>query len=216
MKTKLNSPGIDTIVFDLGGVLVNWNPTYMYQKRFEDAEEMDWFLKEVCNGAWNAAQDAGRSFKEGEEVLIKKYPKYEAHIRAYFEQWEEMLNGTIPGMEELFQDILKHGRVNLYALTNWSAETFPRAQKYYAFLKKFKGIVVSGEEKVNKPDHRIYEILIERYQLDPRKSIFIDDSIKNVEAAAELGFCAIHFKGEKDLRSRLESLIGLEESRLLI
>ena len=216
MKTKFNRSPIDTIVFDLGGVLIDWNPAYVYRNHFDDPEEMEWFLNEVCNSSWNTEQDAGRSFHTAEKILIKNYPKYEAHIKAYFIEWEKMLNGMIPGMEALFNQLEESTKINLFALTNWSAETFPLARKYFSFLNKFEGIVVSGEEKVVKPDPQIYRILMERYQINPENAIFIDDMHKNVVAAAELGFHAIHFQGEQDLRKRLEKLIGLKKVQMTI
>jgi len=201
---------IDNIVFDLGGVLVDWDPKYLYRKVFDnDNKRIDAFLSEVCTPEWNIEQDAGRSLSEATQILVEKFPEEEVNIRLFYDRWEEMIRGEVKGTVTLLDAINKKGAHNLYALTNWSAETFPVAQKRFDFLTYFQGIVVSGDEKTRKPFPRIYEILFERYGLDPTSSIFIDDSLPNVETARELGMTGIHFKHPKQLDSDLRSLGAL-------
>ena len=201
---------IDNIVFDLGGVLVDWDPKYLYRKVFDnDNKRIDAFLSEVCTPEWNIEQDAGRSLSEATQILVEKFPEEEVNIRLFYDRWEEMIRGEVKGTVTLLDAINKKGAHNLYALTNWSAETFPVAQKRFDFLTYFQGIVVSGDEKTRKPFPRIYEILFERYGLDPTSSIFIDDSLPNVETARELGMTGIHFKHPKQLDSNLRSLGAL-------
>ncbi len=182
----------------------------MYRKVFDnDNKRIDAFLSEVCTPEWNIEQDAGRSLSEATQILVEKFPEEEVNIRLFYDRWEEMIRGEVKGTVTLLDAINKKGAHNLYALTNWSAETFPVAQKRFDFLTYFQGIVVSGDEKTRKPFPRIYEILFERYRLDPTSSIFIDDSLPNVETARELGMTGIHFKHPKQLDSDLRSLGAL-------
>ena len=190
------------IVFDLGGVLIDWNPRYLYKKIFASTEEMEWFLSNVCTPEWNAQQDAGRPFAEALALVTEKYPKYAAQINDYYARWEETLGGPIKGTVALWQE-LKNKGCRIYALTNWSAETFPIAKKKYDFLQHMDGIVVSGEEKMNKPNPEIYKRLLARYGLQANNCVYIDDSLPNVEAAAQLGFDAIHFVSPEVLRLEL-------------
>ena len=147
------------IIFDLGGVLIDWNPRYLYKKIFASAEEMEWFLTSVCSPVWNAKQDAGRPFAEGIAQAKAQYPKYAPQIDDYFLRWEEMLGGPIKGTVQLLRE-LKYKNYRIFALSNWSAETFPIAQKKFDFLGLFDGIVLSGEEKMNKPEPEIYKRLL--------------------------------------------------------
>lgn len=190
------------IVFDLGGVLIDWNPRYLYKKIFASTEEMEWFLSNVCTPEWNARQDAGRPFAQALALVTEKYPKYAAQINDYYARWEETLGGPIKGTVALWQE-LKNKGYRIYALTNWSAETFPIAKQKYDFLQKMDGIVVSGEEKMNKPNPEIYKRLLARYGLQANNCVYIDDSLPNVEAAAQLGFDAIHFVSPEVLRLEL-------------
>lgn len=190
------------IVFDLGGVLIDWNPRYLYKKIFASTEEMEWFLSNVCTPEWNARQDAGRPFAEALALVTEKYPKYAAQINDYYARWEETLGGPIKGTVALWQE-LKNKGYRIYALTNWSAETFPIAKQKYDFLQKMDGIVVSGEEKMNKPNPEIYKRLLARYGLQANNCVYIDDSLPNVEAAVQLGFDAIHFVSPEVLRLEL-------------
>jgi 2-haloacid dehalogenase len=171
---------IDTIIFDLGGVLIDWNPRYVYRKIFKTEEETEWFLENVTTSEWNENQDAGYPLHKATEELVSKHPEWEPEIKAYYGRWLEMLGDQIHETVEILQQLKKTGKYKLYALTNWSAETFPHAMERFAFLKLFDGIVVSGEEKMKKPSAAFYKIIIDRYHLDPSKTIFIDDSLINV------------------------------------
>lgn len=198
---------IDTVIFDLGGVLVDWNPEYLYSKIFKnDPYKMNWFLENVCTKEWNMEQDAGRSFAEACELLIKKHPEYKVEIEAFHKRWEEMLQGEISGTVLILNKLKRLNKVSLYALTNWSEETFPIAQRQYEFLKLFEGIVVSGTEKTRKPFDKIYQITLERYDLSAENCLFIDDSFENIEAARKLGINTLHFTEPQKLKDELESL----------
>lgn len=201
---KMRNPMIDTVVFDLGGVLIDWNPRYLYRRLFDDEAAMEHFLAHVCTGPWNEQQDAGRPWSEAIEGLQAKHPEHAPLIAAFRERWEEMLAGPIAGSVELLAELRSRG-VRLYALTNWSNETFPRALELYDFLHWFQGIVVSGEERLIKPDPRIYQCLFERYGVDPARSLYIDDARRNVDAAAALGMQAWWFQGADGLRTWLAS-----------
>lgn len=198
---------IDTIIFDLGGVLIDWNPEYVYLEIFNgDQEKVDWFLNTICTSDWNVEQDAGRTFHAATEFLINKYPEYEEWIRIYYDRWEDMLGGPIPETVVLLNKLKKANTHRLYALTNWSEEAFPVARQRYDFLNHFEGIVVSGEEKTRKPFPKIYEIILDRYQIEPQKSIFIDDNFDNVMAAQKIGINSIQFKSTKQLEQELLKL----------
>ena len=197
---------ITTLVFDLGGVLIDWNPEYLYNKIFPSDEERRWFLSTVCTGDWNEQQDEGRSLDEGTEDLVRKFPEHEASIRAYYARWKEMLGGPIHETVEIVRQLKFHTDVKLYALTNWSAETFPVALELYEFLHWFDGRLVSGEEKIRKPFPEIYSLLIDRFGIDPKKAIYIDDNIRNVLPARQLGFYGIHFRTPALLKEELKGL----------
>ncbi len=203
----MKMPKIEAVIFDLGGVLVDWNPEYLYAKIFKnDAKKMAWFLNSVCTPAWNMEQDAGRTFEEGTEILTTAYPEYEPEIRSFFERWEEMLKSEKKDTVLILNILSELNKVKLYALTNWSAETFPIAQRRFDFLKRFEGIVVSGEEKTRKPFTKIYEITLDRYGLSAENCLFIDDSFENIEAAKLLGFNTIHFTDALQLNMELKGL----------
>jgi len=196
---------IRSVVFDLGGVLIDWNPRYLYRKMFGgDEAAMEHFLAHVCNSPWNLAQDAGRSWAEAIEVLSAEHPQHRPLISAYRARWDEMLNGPIAETVDILAD-LKSKSIPLYALTNWSSETFPIARERYEFLGWFRDIVVSGDEKLIKPDRRIYELLLSRNGLAAAESVFIDDAPKNVEGARAAGMAALHFQSPARLRADLVS-----------
>ena len=201
-----------TVVFDLGGVLVDWDPRYMYRQLFDDPDEMESFLAEVTTAEWNAHQDAGRPWAEAVELLVAEHPQRRELIEAYRRRWPEMLAGEIPGTVDVLADLRAAG-VRLLALSNWSAETFPVAREQFEFLAWFEEIVISGEVGVNKPDRRIFEHLMEHFDIEPRAALFIDDSSANVEAAEELGFGAILFTDAGALRRELVRLGLLPEIR---
>ena len=198
----MNEP--KTIIFDLGAVLIDWNPRYLYRKIFQDEDKMEWFLANICTPDWNEEQDAGRSFREATNLLISLHPEWEKEIMAFWHRWEEMLAGPITGTVDILKGLKSSNKYQLLALTNWSAETFPVAQKKYEFLGWFEGIVMSGEEKTRKPFREFYEIMINRYRLDPKHCLFIDDNLRNIEGAAVLGIPGIHFSDPIQLRSGLE------------
>ncbi|MGB5320765.1 HAD family hydrolase [Lutimonas sp.] len=203
----MGNPKIETVIFDLGGVLVDWNPEYLYSKIFkDDPNKMKWFLNTVCSPSWNMEQDAGRSFDEGSEILIQEYPEYKKEILVFYERWEEMLKSEIEDTVLILNLLKELNKVKLYALTNWSSETFPIAQQRFGFLKQFEGIVVSGEENTRKPYSKIYKITLERYQLAPETCLFIDDSIDNVNAAKSLNINALHYTNAMQLRTDLHQL----------
>ncbi|MEM8486213.1 MAG: HAD family phosphatase [Bacteroidota bacterium] len=196
---------IDTVVFDLGGVLIDWNPRHMYRKLMADETEMEHFLATVCTGEWNAQQDAGRPFAEGVATLSAQWPQHSTLIEAFHTRWIEMINGPIDGTVELMRQIRDKG-TPLYALTNWSAETFPLVRPTFEFFNWFLGIVVSGEEKMIKPDPAFYQLMMDRYSLVPEQLVFIDDSLPNIETANKLGITALHFTGPEQLEKDLKRL----------
>ena len=197
---------INAIIFDLGGVLVDWSPNYLYDKIFVSLEGRDFFLNHITTMDWNEEQDAGRSWAEGIEQLIKLFPEYHNEIAAYYNRWSEMLNGSIAENVDILKK-LDEANFPLYALTNWSYETFPIAKERYEWLKLFKGIVVSGEEKVRKPDPLIYNICCERYNLNPATTLFIDDSLRNIQAAKEFGLITCHYRNSHQLNEDLSIFI---------
>jgi 2-haloacid dehalogenase len=194
---------INTIIFDLGGVLIDWNPRHLYRKIFKTEDEINWFLENVCTGEWNDQQDAGRSFEEATEELLQKFPDHEVAIRAWYGRWQETISGSLPETVEILRELHQSGKYKLYALTNWSAETFPWALANFEFLHWFEGIVVSGVERTRKPHPEFYKILFDRYQIDPTTAIFIDDNIKNVTGALDVGLPTIHFQSPAQLRREL-------------
>ena len=196
-------PAINTIIFDLGGVLIDWNPRYVYRTIFDSEEKIDWFFETVCTSDWNEMQDEGRSLSEATEELVKQHPEYEKEIRAFYGRWEEMLGGPIEGTVEIFKQLKASGKYKFYALTNWSAETFPIALQRYDFLQWFDGIVMSGEEKSRKPYEKFYQLLLDRYKVDPAKAVFIDDNLRNVKAAEAMGIKSVHFLSAEMLEEQL-------------
>lgn len=200
---------IKNIVFDFGGVLIDWNPVYLYRKVFDTEEEMNHFLTNVCAYGWNLQQDAGRSVDEATRELQAQHPEYAKEIGYYYGRWEEMLGGVIEKNERLVAPLSKNYKV--YGLTNWSAETLPIAMQRYDFFSKLDGIVVSGDEKLIKPDPALYQVLLDRYNLRAEESLFIDDNAANIETGRQLGFHTIHFTDGVDLEQVLsEKGIRLE------
>lgn len=199
----MSAPPLEAVVFDLGGVLIDWNPRHLFRKVFDgDEEAMEHFLARVCSPAWNDRQDRGRPFAEAIAELVAEHPAFEAPIRAYRTRWIEMLAGPIPGSVEILAALRARG-MPIYALSNWSAETYPEAREHYPFLSWFRGILLSGEVGVAKPDPAIYELLCARHGLRPEASFFVDDSAGNVDAARALGFRAARFADARRLREAL-------------
>lgn len=198
---------IETIIFDLGGVLIDWDPRYVYRTIFDTEEEITSFLENICRYEWNVLQDAGRPLAEATEILVAEHPEWEKEIRAYYGRWPEMLGGVVEETVEILEALKASGRYRLLALTNWSGETFPIAHARYDFFRHFEGVVVSGVEKVIKPDPQIYRILLDRYGVNPDTSVFIDDSLKNVKGAENVGIHGIHFQSPMQLREDLADLL---------
>jgi 2-haloacid dehalogenase len=190
------------IVFDLGGVLIDWNPRHLYRKLIEDEAAMEWFLAEVCHSAWNEEQDRGRAFAAAIEEAATRHPEHRPLIEAYFARWEEMMAGPIDGSVMILKELKDSGH-ELHALTNWSAETFPFARDRFAFLDCFESILVSADVGLIKPDPRIFELLLERIGRRPAECVYIDDNPKNAAAAAALGLDAIAFESAGQLRAEL-------------
>lgn len=195
---------IENVIFDFGGVLVDWNPRYLYRDYFQEESEMEAFLRTVCTDEWNIEQDRGRSLAEGTRLLQEQFPEFHSMIQLYYDKWEVMLLGDIPETVSMLYQLKK--KFNIYGLTNWSAETITIAYERFSFFKEFNGIVVSGEEKMIKPDKRLYHLLLDRYNLNAGNTIFIDDNINNIKAAEELGMIAIHFKNPDQLQAKLLSI----------
>ena len=191
------------VVFDLGGVLIDWNPRYLYRKLFAgDEAAMEHFLATVCTQHWNERMDAGLAFAEACAPLLASHPERAALILAWGQRFAEMMDAPIHGTVEILDELHRQG-VPLYALTNWSAETFPHAQRRFAFLDRFRGIVVSGHEKMIKPDTRIYQLLLDRHAIAAGDAVYIDDNPRNAAAATALGLHGIHFTGPAALRRDL-------------
>ena len=200
-------PGPRTVViFDLGGVLIEWNPRYLYRKLFAgDEAAMEHFLANVCTPAWNEQQDAGRTFAEATRALMPQHADKRELIEAWSTRFGEMIPGPIDGTVEVLAT-LRARDVPLYALSNWSAETFPPQRRRFPFLSWFKDIAVSGFERVIKPDPRIFRILLERNRIDPETAVYVDDVERNAAAATRLGIHGIHFRSPAQLRLDLYAL----------
>lgn len=195
---------INTIIFDLGGVLIDWNPLYVFDdKYFETEEKRAYFFSNICTSDWNEEQDAGRSIVEATQLLIEKYPDWEQPIRDYYGRWTEMLKAPIPDTVEIFRRLKASGKYKIYALTNWQAGLFDIALVRYNFLHWFDGRVVSGEEKTRKPFPEFYQRLLNRYNVKPQEAFFIDDNLRNVKAAEALGIKSVHFQSPKQLNEIL-------------
>ena len=195
-------------LFDLGRVVLDWEPSRLYSKIFDTHQERDWFLENVCTMAWHARHDAGETFADTRAELIAQYPNYENEIRAWGDRWTEMFDGYIDGTPELM-DRLVAQNIPLYALTNMSSETYPRHREDFPKLKMFIDTVVSGDEGLLKPDPAIYQLTLKRMGSPaPQEVIFIDDSARNIDAASALGFETHLFEGAAGLEQKLMQ-IGL-------
>ena len=197
---------INTIIFDFGGVLVDWNPRHMYQHVFENSLEIEYFLTHICTDDWNLQQDKGRLLSEGTRILQAQFPEHAENIRLFYDRWEEMLKGDISENVVLLPELKKNHK--LYGLTNWSAETFPIALKRFSFFQYFDGIVVSGDEKMIKPGEEIFHLILSRFHLQSENCLFIDDNLKNINTANKMGFTTIHVQEKTNLKKEL-SLMGL-------
>jgi len=197
---------IDTIIFDLGNVLIRWDPGVVYKEYFKTEDELKYFFEHVCTLEWNEEQDKGRPIETATELLVKEHPSHEEAIRMYYGRWKEMILGPVDGTPEILNSLHQKQNQRLLALTNWSAELFPYALENFDFLGFFEGILVSGEEKMKKPDLEIYRRFEEKFPIDRTKSVFIDDSAKNIAGAKEAGWNVIHFKNASQLETELNNL----------
>jgi 2-haloacid dehalogenase len=194
---------INTIIFDLGNVLVYWSPMYVYQDYFDSEEKRKYFFENICTAEWNERQDEGRSIVEATQELVEKFPGWEQPIRDFYGRWTEMLNGPIPETVEIFRRLKESRKYKLDALTNWQAGLFDIALVRYNFLHWFDGRVVSGEEKTRKPFPEFYKRLLDRYHVNPSEALFIDDSLRNVKGAEAVGINGIHFESPEKLKEEL-------------
>ena len=193
------------VVFDLGAVLIAWDPRHLYRKVFTDEAQMEWFLTHVCHPEWNLEQDKGRSFDDGVIEATARHPKHKAEIALYRDRWMEMVPGAIMGTVDILESLHKNG-TPLYAITNWNGDTFRATRNRFPFLNLFRDIVVSGDEKMLKPAPEIFHLLARRNDIALTDSIFVDDSMKNVKGAEAVGMQGHHFTSPKvlaeDLRTR--------------
>lgn len=198
---------IRNIIFDFGAVLVDWNPHYLFDAYFGDADKATWFLDHICTNEWNRQFDGGKPFAEGIAELKAQYPEWTREIDVYWDEWEKMMGGPIPGMYELVADLKADG-YGVFGLTNWSAETFYRIEKNYPVFALLDGKVVSGDVRLLKPDAAIFQCLLDKYGLKAEESVFIDDTLSNVEGARAAGLSALHFTGAAQLRGALNLLLS--------
>ncbi len=201
---------IKNIIFDLGGVLIDWNPDKVFIKVFEgDKKKMEHFYSEICTQDWNENQDAGYPIAQATEERVALFPEFEKEIRMYYDRWDEMLGDQIQGTVDILEKFSKSPQYKVVALTNWSHETFPKALKKFEFLQWFEGILVSGIEKTRKPFPEIYELTLNRFDLVAEESLFIDDNKRNVEAARALGIHSIQFQSPEQLAHELNQYTKL-------
>ena len=198
---------INTIIFDLGGVLIDWNPKYVYNENYFDSEEKRlYFFQNICTSEWNEEQDAGRSIVDATQMLVKQFPEWEPAIRDFYGRWTDMLKSEIPEMVKIFKQLKESGKYKIYALTNWQDGLFDIALVRYNFLHWFDGIVVSGIEKTRKPFPEFYQILLDRYNVNPHEALFTDDNIRNVKAAEQLGITSIHFQTPSQFLKEIKAM----------
>ena len=196
------------VVFDIGNVLVHWEPRALYRKFFATEDEVEWFLANVCNHDWNLEQDRGRSFADAVIEATARFPEHADAIAAYDLRWHETVLGPIDGSVAILEELKARG-TPLYAITNFNQDKFRETVARFPFLRLFRDIVVSGDERVVKPDPAIYRLLMERNGLAAEACVFIDDSLKNVLGAKAVGMKAIHFTGPDALRTELAGLVLL-------
>ena len=197
---------IKNIIFDFGGVLVDWNPHYLFDKYFNDINEANYFVDNVCNSEWNAEMDGGKPFEQAVRERSAMFPKYAETLKLYQTNWMDTMGEEIPGMYNLIKSLKENGFPIIYGLTNWSAETFPTVQKTYRIFSLIDNIVVSGEVKQLKPNPEIFYTLLNKYNLKAEESLFIDDNLKNVEGAKAVGINAIRFENAQKLKESLKEL----------
>ena len=193
---------IRNIIFDFGAVLVDWNPHYLFDSYFGDVDKASWFLDHICTNEWNRQFDGGKPFAEGIAELKAEFPEWSREIDVYWDQWTKMMGGAMPGMYELVSD-LKAAGDGVYGLTNWSAETFYQIEKNYPVFALLDGKIVSGDVRLLKPDAAIFHCLLDKYGLKAEESVFIDDTLPNVEGARAAGLSGLHFTDAATLRKDL-------------
>ena len=205
MKPNLN---IKNVIFDLGGVLIDWNPDKVYKDVFNnDSEKMIHFYTKICTQDWNENQDAGYPMAKATEERVALFPEYEKEIRMFYGRWDDMLGDQIQGTVDILKELSDDPNYKVVALTNWSHETFPKAIAKFSFLQWFEGILVSGEEKTRKPFPGIYELILSKFNLKAGESLFIDDNLRNIEAARKFGIHSIHFQSPEQLNKELGTYI---------
>jgi 2-haloacid dehalogenase len=201
---------IKAVVFDFGGVLIDWSPEYLYRELIPDETERRWFLTHVCSMDWVIRQDGGQPIVEATDELVAKFPDHEPLIRAFYERWHEMVGGLLEEGVAIMEK-LEAAHVPLFGLTNWSAETFPYAWEHYPVLRRFRDIIVSGRVKLVKPDPAIFAAMRERIELqlpgiEPAELVFIDDNVKNAQAATALGWHGVHHTSAAQTEAKLREL----------
>ena len=205
MKPNLD---IKNVIFDLGGVLIDWNPYKVYKDVFNnDSEKMIHFYTKICTQDWNENQDAGYPMAKATEERVALFPEYEKEIRMFYGRWDDMLGDQIQGTVDILKELSDDPNYKVVALTNWSHETFPKAIAKFSFLQWFEGILVSGEEKTRKPFPEIYELTLSKFNLKAGESLFIDDNLRNIEAARKFGIHSIHFQSPEQLNKELGTYI---------
>ena len=193
-------------LFDLGGVFFDWDPKYFFENIFSDSDNLEYFLSSVCNDEWNIKQDAGRTIKDAEEELIPKFPQYKEQIKLYYPNHRRMIKEVFTESVDILSE-LKEKNYSSYVLSNWSSETFVSMTDDYPFLKHFDGLLISGEVKLVKPNPKIYELAMQRFNLELEETVFIDDRLENVQAAKKLGFKIIHLVNPKDIRKKINQFL---------
>ena len=196
---------IETVAFDLGGVLIDWNPRHLYRRLLDDEAAIERFLAEVCTPEWNATLDNGHSFADGVAQLVREHPEHAGLIEAYRSRWPEMLGGCFPETLKIMRRLRGEG-IPIYALSNWAAETFPSTRDRFPFLDEFDGILLSGQVGVGKPDPAIFRLFLVRFGLTAESTVFIDDNPANVAAARSLGLQALLFESAAQVRLELQAL----------
>ena len=193
-------------LFDLGGVFFDWDPNHFFKNIFPNNDEREYFLQQICNDEWNLKQDKGRLIKDAEKELISNHPDYEKEIKMYYKNHRKMIRGTFNSSIKVLAK-LKEQNYECYVLSNWSAETFIGMVDDYPFLKLFDGLLISGEDKLMKPDSAIYELAITRFNLMPQKTVFIDDKLENIEAAKNLNLQTIHLVDTNKIELEIDKFI---------
>ena len=193
-------------LFDLGGVFFDWDPKNFFKDKFDNQSEMNFFLDNICNNDWNLQQDNGRLIIDAENDLISKFPNYEEKIKMYYPNHRKMIKGIFHESIELLYE-LKKKNYSCYVLSNWSSETFEGMTDEYNFLKDFDGMIISGDIKLVKPDKKIFELAIDKFNLTPNETIFIDDRIENINSAQNLNFKTVHLTDPKRIKAKINELI---------